>query len=248
MSELESTDSPDRPTQPMPEVLLDRAGTLVIDKPAGVSSQMRVDTEGVSIIERVRRNGFPRAELPHRLDRMTGGVLVVATDLDALRFHNESIRDGLWTKIYVARVTRPLYCHKLLGKKRLYMRRKGRKAHVVKSGGKVARMEILALADVPGSHEQIDVVIDLGTGRYHQIRAGLASMKAPLVGDLTYGGVEGIQPLLTHVMMRLPLPDGSWHLLRTEVADAAIETDDELVSFLDELESQLAPPSRTSHE
>ena len=232
----------------MPEVLLDRAGTLVIDKPAGVSSQMRVDTEGVSIIERVRRNGFPRAELPHRLDRMTGGVLVVATDLDTLRFHNESIRDGLWTKIYVARVTRPLYCHKLLGKKRLYMRRKGRKAHVVKSGGKVARMEILALADVPGSHEQIDVVIDLGTGRYHQIRAGLASMKAPLVGDVTYGGVEGVQPLLTHVMMRFPLPDGSWHLLRTEVSDAEVEVDGELVSFLDDLQAQLAPPERSSSE
>ena len=62
----------------MPEVLLERAGTLLIHKPAGVSSQMRVDADGVSIIERVRRNGFPRAELPHRLDRMTGGVLVVA--------------------------------------------------------------------------------------------------------------------------------------------------------------------------
>ena len=93
MSDHDSTDAPELPTQPMPEVLLDRAGTLVIDKPAGISSQMRVDTEGVSIIERVRRNGFPRAELPHRLDRMTGGVLVVATDLDTLRFHNEG---DLW--------------------------------------------------------------------------------------------------------------------------------------------------------
>ena len=83
------------PTQPMPDILLERAKTLVIDKPAGVSSQMRVDTEGVSIIELMRRNGYPRAELPHRLDRMTGGVLVVGTDLHSLRFHNESIRDGL---------------------------------------------------------------------------------------------------------------------------------------------------------
>ena len=233
----------DLPAEPMPEILLERAGTLVLSKPAGVSSQMRVDNEGVSIIERVRRNGYPKAELPHRLDRMTGGVIVVATDFHSLRFHNESIRDGLWTKIYVARVARPLYCHKLLGKKRLYMRRKGRKAHVVKSGGKVARMEVLALADVPGSHDQIDVVIDLGTGRYHQIRAGLASMKAPLVGDVTYGGVEGVQPILTHVMMRFPLPDGSWHLLRTPVAPDGVEVDGELLEFLDDLQAELAPPA-----
>ncbi len=247
MNEPDAPDAPGTPSgpasEPMPEVLLERAGTMLIHKPAGVSSQMRVDADGVSIIERVRRNGFPRAELPHRLDRMTGGALVVATDLEALRFHNASIRDGLWTKIYVARATRPLNCHKLLGKKRLYMRRKGRKAHVVKSGGKVARMEVLALADVPGSHDQVDVAIELATGRYHQIRAGLASMKAPLVGDVAYGGVEGVAPLLTHVMIRLPLPDGSWHLVRTPVGGPGVALDPELLSFLDTLEAELAPPS-----
>ena len=229
----------------MPEVLLERAGTLMLDKPAGISSQMRVDNEGHSMIERIHRNGHPRAELPHRLDRMTGGVLVVATNYEALRFHNESIRDGLWTKIYVARAKRPLYAHKLLGKKRFYLRRKGRRSEVVQSGGKVARMEILAMADVPGSHDQVDVVIDLGTGRYHQIRSGLSSYKAPIIGDITYGGPEGADPMLTHVMMRLPLPDGSWHLVRTDPAPTGVDLDPELIGFLDDLEAQLAPPEKS---
>ena len=51
----------------LPEILLERAGTLLIQKPLGVSTQMRVDEAGVSIIERIRRNGYPDAEVPHRL-------------------------------------------------------------------------------------------------------------------------------------------------------------------------------------
>lgn len=230
----------------LPEVLLDRASTLVVHKPAGVSTQMRVDDDGVSIIERIRRNGHPGAELPHRLDRMTGGLLVTATDQDALRFHNQSIRDGLWTKIYVARVRRPTHAFKLLGKKKVYLRRKGRRANVVKSGGKVARLEVLALADVPGCHDMADVVVDLETGRFHQIRATLASCSAPIIGDATYGDETPALPLLTHVMMRLPLPDGSWQLVRTNPFPDDVEVDGELPGFIDALQEELAPPRSSS--
>jgi 23S rRNA-/tRNA-specific pseudouridylate synthase len=225
----------------LPDVLLERAGTLIIEKPLGVSTQMRVDPEGVSIIERVRRNGYPDAEMPHRLDRMTGGVLIVALDRDSLRFHNESIRDGLWTKVYVARTRRPTHAFKVLGSKKLYLRRQGRSAEVVQSGGKTARMEILAIADVPGDHKLMDVVIDLETGRYHQIRAMMKHFKAPIAGDTTYGDDTPVTPILTHAMMRLPLPDGTWHLVRSDLGSSGVEFDQELHDFMDQLEEQLAP-------
>ena len=228
----------------LPEILLERAGTLLVQKPLGVSTQMRVDEAGVSIIERLRRNGYPKAELPHRLDRMTRGVLVVALDHESLRFHNESIRDGLWTKVYVARTRRPLHAFKLLGRKKLYLRRTGRSAKVVQSGGKTSRMEILAIADVPGEHQLMDVVIDLETGRFHQIRAMMQSYKAPIAGDTLYGDETPVTPYLMHAMMRLPLPDGTWHLVRAELGADGFVFDGELVEFMDQLEGQLAPPRK----
>jgi hypothetical protein len=42
-------------------------------------------------------------------------------------------------------------------------------------------------------------------------------------------------------MMRLPLPDGSWHLVRAELAEEGFEFDQELYTFMDQLEEQLAP-------
>lgn len=234
----------DQPRTDLPEVILERAGTLIVQKPLGVSTQMRVDAEGVSIIERIRRNGYPDAEVPHRLDRMTGGVLIVALDKESLRFHNESIRDGLWTKIYVARTVRPTHAFKLLGRKKLYLRRSGRSSRVVQSGGKTARMEILAIADVPGNHKQMDVVIDLETGRFHQIRAMMKHYKAPVAGDTTYDDHSEVTPLLVHAMMRLPLPDGSWHLIRSDLDAFGMEFDAELHGFMDQLEEQLAPPRK----
>ena len=225
----------------LPEIMLERAGTLLIQKPLGVSTQMRVDEAGVSIIERLRRNGYPDAELPHRLDRMTGGLLVAALDYESLRFHNESIRDGLWTKIYVARTRRPTHAFKLLGRKKLFLRRTGRSAKVVQSGGKTSRMEILAIADVPGDHQLMDVVIDLETGRFHQIRAMMQSYKAAVACDELYGDETPVTPFLMHAMMRLPLPDGSWHLVRADLAHEGFEFDQELHDFMDQLEEQLAP-------
>jgi len=181
----------------------------VVLKPAGQSSEApgaRAAGEGTAIEEARRQLGWPDARLPHRLDRPTRGLLVIARDAAAVAEHNEDIREGRWAKLYVARVrsSRP---QSLLGLQRAYLRREGRMALVVQSGGQPSSHEVLAAAPAPGRAGEAHALIRLHTGRYHQIRAMMAAQGAPLVGDRAYGG-----------------PDGPMYLEDAALAKPALET------------------------
>ena len=162
--------------------------TLVAVKPAGLSSEQSA-ADGPSLLSLVRA-ALPSADpaLPHRLDRVTRGVVVVALDRQAAAAHNEHVRAGHWAKFYLARVPagRPL-----LGEHRAYLRREGRAARIVRSGGDPSRLEVLAEGDAPGRPCERHLLIRLHTGRYHQVRVMCAGLGFPLVGDPLYGGLPG---------------------------------------------------------
>ena len=190
--------SGDHPPSPMRGALPSIAGfplmrrtqhEIVIIKPADVPSEMSADPDGRSVIARIRA-ALPLADpqLPHRLDRPTRGLMVVALSRAAVALHNEQIRAGRWMKFYLARVPAGA---SLLGEHRAYVRREGRTAMIVRSGGDPARMEVLAEAPAPRSPDERHLLIRLDTGRYHQIRAMLAAIGSPLVGDHVYGGRAG---------------------------------------------------------
>jgi len=175
-------------------VLYEEAGTLVIDKPWMLSSEQR-DARGESALQLVRRE-YPNAQLPHRLDRTACGVLVVATDRDALKLHNTAIQEKRWgPKLYVARLSTRRELE--IGRREAYLRRRGKRAEVVRSGGKPSSLDLLYCARV--SRDCVDVVLRLHTGRYHQIRAMMAREGAPVLGDLAYGGTKkNERPALCH--------------------------------------------------
>ncbi len=175
-----------------------RRGTrdAVLLKPAGLSCEVPGQGAPIAslIVQARTLLGWPDAQLPHRLDRPTRGFVVVARDRASVALHNEAMRQGAWTKHYLARIaparagTDPLA---LVGEHRTYLRREGRVASVVRSGGDPASLEIEAIAAAPGRAGQWHALIRLGTGRYHQIRAMLAHLGAALVGDELYHGLPG---------------------------------------------------------
>lgn len=187
----------------------DRAREAVVRKPPGMESEPPGHARGPSrfptALELVReRLGWPEARLPHRLDRIASGWLLVCRDPATVAERNETVRSGDWVKGYVARVAMPAGGpESLVGEHRRYLRREGRVARVVRSGGDPSRLAVLAAAPAPDRPGEGHVAIRLDTGRYHQIRAMLADLGAPLVGDEPYGGPPGSFHL-EHAVLTFP--------------------------------------------
>jgi 23S rRNA-/tRNA-specific pseudouridylate synthase len=144
--------------------VIDRLGDeAVIYKPAGLSSERGADDRGDSVSRQAEKR------------------------LCWHQWVSEQIRLGLWTKWYIARIAAGSP-ETLVGPHKAYLRREGRLARCVRSGGDPSRLEILAVARALDNPQHSHALIRLDTGRYHQIRAMLANLSAPLVGDTDYGG------------------------------------------------------------
>ena len=161
---------------------------LAVIKPAGMATELTSDPKGASLVSRVR-SVVPSGvtpKLPHRLDRVTRGIVVVAFSEDAIRFHNGQLRAGAWEKIYLARL-RGSETKGLVGRHKVHLRVRDGRASVVRSGGKRAITEVLAAVPTGDRDGEAHALLRLHTGRYHQIRATMAYLGAPLVGDWLYG-------------------------------------------------------------
>ena len=121
----------------------------------------------------------------HRLDRVVSGVMVLARTSQSASELSRQIRDGEFSKSYLAVVhgnpeSSGTYVDLLLRDKR------ERKTYVVKEMAKGVQEAVLDY-EVQGRQNGLSKVsIQLRTGRTHQIRAQFSSRGYPLVGDRKY--------------------------------------------------------------
>lgn len=131
-------------------------------------------------------NAFTPA-LCNRIDRNTGGIVIAAKDAETLRVINEKIRDRELDKRYLCiTVGRP---RKPEGRVECFLLKDEKKKqvsvyHKPIPGGKTAITDYKVL-ETRGELSLVE--IGLETGRTHQIRATMADLDCPLLGDGKYG-------------------------------------------------------------
>lgn len=179
------------------------AQEIVVVKPPGIAVELTRDPRGESVVARVRGVTGAEAYLPHRLDRVTRGLVVVALSVESAAWHGGEIESGGWTKVYLARVKprQGVDVRGLIGEHRAYLRQRGMHAEIVRAGGKPSRLVIEGAWPAPDRAGEWHVLVRLLTGRFHQVRAMMAHLGAPVVGDEAYGGVRGSM-YLEHAALR----------------------------------------------
>lgn len=160
---------------------------VVCEKPQRVLS---TDEPG-GVPELVRRElGIEDVRTVHRLDRVVGGLMVLARSASAASELSRQIRDNEFEKEYMAVVHgSPEYdTGKMYD---LLLRDKARKmTMVVTEEGKGVQPASLRYRVLNRQNGMSRVRIQLETGRTHQIRVQFASRGLPLVGERKYSTLE----------------------------------------------------------
>ncbi len=133
-------------------------------------------------------NGVLRPGIVHRLDKDTGGLMIVAKNDHAHKILSEQLKSKTLNREYKALIKGRLYddfvVEGFLGRN---PKNRQQMALVNETQGKYSKT-IFTIDKVFDHYTLLNC--KLTTGRTHQIRAHLKSVNHPIVGDALYGGVD----------------------------------------------------------
>jgi 23S rRNA pseudouridine1911/1915/1917 synthase len=226
---------------------------LVINKPAGLVVHPAAGNWSGTLLNALlyylpQLSEIPRCGIVHRLDKDTSGLLVVAKTLEAqtnlvrqlqARTVKREYRAIVWGQLWRnGKVDEPIGRNPH-NRKKMAIVRGGRPA--------ITHYEVLERFGV-----NTYVRCNLETGRTHQIRVHMQSLKAPLLGDPAYG----IGNIIPHKLMTQTLKDavagfkrqalhaiklGLVHPKTNQMMEWQIELADDMKALLEAMRHEDAP-------
>ena len=181
------------------DILYEDENVLLLDKKAGLLSHPDEGEYCDTLITRVQRYLYEKGEydpqkeasfapaLVNRIDRNTGGVVIAAKTAEALRILNEKLRDREIKKFYlcvlIGRPPKPAdtLTHYMIKDE------KKNKVAVFDAPRPGARTMVTRYTCLQSAKGLTLAEVELLTGRTHQIRAHMAHVGCPLLGDGKYG-------------------------------------------------------------
>ncbi|MCX7162535.1 MAG: 23S rRNA pseudouridine(1911/1915/1917) synthase RluD [Rhodocyclales bacterium] len=170
-------------------VVFEDESLIVIDKPAGLVVHPGNGNASGTLMNALLHHApelaaIPRAGIVHRLDKDTSGLLVVARTLtaqtDLVRQMQARSVKRHYLALVLGTVERDGSVDAPLGRHAVQRT----KMAIVRAGGKEARTHYAVLERFA---KATLLECRLETGRTHQIRVHLTSIKHPLAGDAVYG-------------------------------------------------------------
>lgn len=196
------------------QVVFEDNHLLVVDKPWGIPTQQdpysEVSLEEMAkayIKDKYQKKGNVFLHPVHRLDKPARGLVLFARTSKALSRLNEKMREKKILKYYEA-ITEG-YPPSRKAQLEHYLIHGDHKALLADAKEEGAKLALLNYELIEKKESKAYLRLELITGRYHQIRAQLAAIGCPVLGDVRYGSKKPFELggiALTHVEMKLQHP------------------------------------------